>query len=311
MLCSRGRLWGTRRLCNPELKFAHWGVFLLRQNARELDLFVRAEPAFATSRKGLDAKGLGARCILRVGLCSLLGTQELEQSKHQKLSPWRVFTRKVISIIAKPNLPNGECSPRSKNAGFRQCPWRAGVGVLSMLLSGSHSGSKFKWDLQLQICICRFRVIFWGRAPTTLRAVKVRAATTGLDQGHVHQGRWRGRVLRWANCAVASSLGPAVLQRLGDGGSGSRTRHLPNHRTWFSQGDYSLWCLCRVGSGVTWYYVRCSWLLRSGTWSGSQSKLGWPWAICYFCFWVILRVCATLPLYCTLICPQPVWYIII
>lgn len=28
----------------------------------------------------------------------------------------------------------------------------------------------------------------WERAPSTLRAVKVCAATTGLDQGHVHQG---------------------------------------------------------------------------------------------------------------------------
>lgn len=79
--------------------------------------------------------------------------------------------------------------PRKQTRRVPPLPWKGWDGYADhAVLSGSHSGSKFKWDLRLQICICRFRVILGERVPSTLRAVKVCGATTGLDEGHVHQG---------------------------------------------------------------------------------------------------------------------------
>ena len=117
-------------------------------------------------------------------------------------------------------------------------PWKGwGACADHAVLSGSHSGSKFKWDLRLQICICCFRVILGERAPSTLRTVKVWAATTGLDEGHVHQGPLKGPCTEHERAVqLRAAYHLQCCKGLEMLGHGSRTRHFPNHRTWFSQG---------------------------------------------------------------------------
>ena len=75
--CVPGAGFGEQDVCVTRAQICPLGCIPFKANARELDLFVRAGPTFATSRKSLDAKGLGARCVLRVCLCFFLGTQEL------------------------------------------------------------------------------------------------------------------------------------------------------------------------------------------------------------------------------------------
>lgn len=75
--CVPGAGFGEQDACVTRAQICSLGCIPLKANARELDLFVRAGPTFATSRKSLDAKGLFARGVLHMCLCSFLGTQEL------------------------------------------------------------------------------------------------------------------------------------------------------------------------------------------------------------------------------------------
>lgn len=84
--CVPGAGFGEQDACVTRAQICSLGCIPLKANARELDLFVRAGPTFATSRKSLDAKGLVARCVLHMCLCCFLVPRNLEQSKHQKLS---------------------------------------------------------------------------------------------------------------------------------------------------------------------------------------------------------------------------------
>lgn len=140
-----------------------------------------------------------------------LGTEQVSGAASVVGICWK----RGVTLIEKPNLPNGECSPGSNNARFLHCPERAGRACWPA--PGSHSGSKSKWGLRAanlhlppqrglpppcRLCRC-------GPGP----------GSAGLDQGCIIQGLLKGRVL-------------CLSMRCGCGKPGTcKGREMPGHRS--------------------------------------------------------------------------------